>query len=54
MVIPDIQVFSAALKALDDLPTHRMSFRWIDGRIDTLRYCLTELIESLDNLREED
>jgi len=54
MVIPDIEVFRAALQALDDLPTHRMSYRWIDGRIDTLRDYLTELIESLGNLREED
>jgi len=54
MLIPDIEIFMAALEALENLPTHRMHFRWGENRIDSLRFRLAELIGALDNLTEEE
>jgi len=54
MVIPDIEIFKAALIALDNLPTHRMTFRWLEGSIDELKDGLIDLIRTLNDLEEED
>jgi len=54
MLIPDIEVFRTAVRALHDLPTHRMHFRWAEHRIDELRDGLIELISALDDLKEEE
>jgi len=54
MLISDIEIFRAALAALEGLPTHKMSFRWAEGRIARLKRGLIDLIEALNNLEPEE